>query len=78
MDWFQDNWLWIGVAAAFVAMHWFGHGGLDHGRRDREPEPGGSAGATGRLNREQASGADHAGHGTTPGTASGKKHRHGC
>ena len=27
MDWLAQNWLWVLFAAAFIAMHLFGHGG---------------------------------------------------
>ena len=44
MGWLAQNWLWILVAVAFVAMHMFGHG--DHGsdqsgRRDASAVPAG-------------------------------------
>lgn len=31
MDWLSQNWVWVLIGAAFVAMHLFGHGG--HGRQ---------------------------------------------
>jgi hypothetical protein len=42
MQWVSDNWVWILIAIAFVAMHLFGHGGHGgHGedaqRADRAP-----------------------------------------
>ena len=37
MDWLSENWVWIVVGVAFVAMHLFGHGGHGgHGRREDE------------------------------------------
>ncbi|MGE0874865.1 MAG: DUF2933 domain-containing protein [Burkholderiales bacterium] len=27
MNWLSENWIWIVVGVAFVAMHIFGHGG---------------------------------------------------
>lgn len=27
MDWLAQNWVWMLVGVAFVAMHLFGHGG---------------------------------------------------
>ena len=44
MEWFQNNWIWIAVGVAFVAMHMFGHGGhsghgRDGGNDARNPKP---------------------------------------
>ena len=44
MEWLSQNWIFLLVAVAFVAMHLFSHGG--HGghlspRRDEGDEPGG-------------------------------------
>ena len=39
MEWLSENWVWVVVAVAFVAMHLFGHGGHGGhggGRRDDE------------------------------------------
>lgn len=33
MDWLSENWLWVVIGVAFIAMHMFGHGG--HGGRGR-------------------------------------------
>lgn len=34
MDWLSQNWVWVLIAVAFVAMHMFGHGGHGgHGGR---------------------------------------------
>tara|TARA_R110000868_G_scaffold321680_2_gene582681 strand:+ start:161 stop:328 length:168 start_codon:yes stop_codon:yes gene_type:complete len=27
MDWLAENWVWILVGIAFIALHFFGHGG---------------------------------------------------
>lgn len=27
MDWLSQNWVWVLIAIAFIAMHTFGHGG---------------------------------------------------
>lgn len=32
MDWLSQNWLWVLIGIAFVALHLFGHGG--HGSHD--------------------------------------------
>lgn len=35
MDWLTENWFWVVVGIAFVAMHLFGHGGHGgHGNHD--------------------------------------------
>jgi hypothetical protein len=41
MDWLSENWVWVVVGVAFVAMHLFGHGGHGghgggHGKREDE------------------------------------------
>lgn len=37
MQWLSENWVWVLVAIAFVAMHLFGHGGHGgHGRREED------------------------------------------
>ena len=42
MEWVSENWVWILIAVAFVAMHMFGHGGHGghggYGDRDRDDE----------------------------------------
>ena len=30
MEWLSENWVWVLIGVAFIAMHMFGHGG--HGR----------------------------------------------
>lgn len=35
MEWLSQNWVFLLVAVAFIAMHLFGHGG--HGGHDRRP-----------------------------------------
>ena len=45
MDWLSENWVWVVVGVAFVAMHLFGHGGHSghggHGKReDKERDTG--------------------------------------
>lgn len=27
MQWLTENWVWVLIAAAFIGMHFFGHGG---------------------------------------------------
>lgn len=37
MEWLSENWVFLLVAVAFVAMHLFGHGGHGgHGRQEDE------------------------------------------
>lgn len=53
MEWLANNWFFVLILAAFVALHFFGHGhhgghggqsghggcgGHDHGRKDPTPE----------------------------------------
>jgi hypothetical protein len=50
MEWLSENWVWVVVGVAFVAMHLFGHGGHgahgghgggrrdDEGRKDRKDD----------------------------------------
>jgi hypothetical protein len=41
MDWLSQNWLWIFIFIAFIAMHLFGHGGHGgHSRQQERPEAG--------------------------------------
>jgi hypothetical protein len=39
MDWLSQNWVWVLIGVAFVALHLFGHGGHgghgSHGGRRR-------------------------------------------
>ncbi|EMJ4931665.1 DUF2933 domain-containing protein [Pseudomonas aeruginosa] len=46
MEWLTQNWFWILIFVAFIAMHLFGHGGHgghgSHGgagRRPRDDDP---------------------------------------
>lgn len=36
MEWLSENWVWVVVGVAFVAMHIFGHGG--HGGHGKSQE----------------------------------------
>ena len=40
MAWFTENWFWVLIFIAFIAMHMFGHGGhgshRGHGGGDRQ------------------------------------------
>lgn len=39
MEWLVENWVWVLIGVAFVAMHMFGHGGHgahgSHGGNDK-------------------------------------------
>ena len=47
MEWLSQNWIWVLLIAAFIAMHMFGHGGhrghgghggsSDGGNKDAKP-----------------------------------------
>ncbi len=38
MEWLTQNWYWVLIGIAFVALHLFGHGG--HGGHSKPIEPG--------------------------------------
>jgi hypothetical protein len=39
MEWLSENWVFVVIAVAMVAMHLFGHGGHDgHGGQRRDDE----------------------------------------
>lgn len=40
MDWLSENWVWVVVGVAFVAMHIFGHGGHGGHGGHRKSEDG--------------------------------------
>ena len=44
MEWLAQNWVWVLLIGAFIAMHLFGHGGHGHGGRqdDRKSREGDS------------------------------------
>jgi len=37
MEWLTQNWYWVVIGIAFVALHMFGHGG--HGGHGKPNEP---------------------------------------
>ncbi len=37
MEWLTQNWYWVVIGIAFVALHMFGHGG--HGGHSKPNEP---------------------------------------
>ena len=42
MQWLSENWVFLLISIAFVAMHLFGHGGHGgHGRRNDEESSAG-------------------------------------
>jgi len=41
MEWLTENWIWVLIGIAFVAMHMFGHGKHGgHGKRDDREQDG--------------------------------------
>jgi hypothetical protein len=58
MEWLQNNWFWFVLAAGFVAMHMFGHGGHRHGHGSRSGDgwrdPNPANGATDEPETEHA------------------------
>jgi len=39
MEWLSENWIWVLIGIAFVAIHLFGHGG--HGGHGGTDKPSG-------------------------------------
>jgi hypothetical protein len=68
MNWLAQNWIWIVFAAAFVAMHAFGHGG--HGRHADH----GSDESASRDSRAVPAGRPEASSLVTPADARGTRH----
>lgn len=57
MDWLLENWVWVLIGIAFVALHLFGHGHGGHGGHRQHDERGaGTKG--GRLSDDRRD--DHA------------------
>jgi hypothetical protein len=52
MEWLSENWVWVLIGIAFIAMHMFGHGG--HGEHRGH---GGSGGGK-KTSRDSADGRD--------------------
>ncbi len=41
MEWLTENWIWVLVGIAFLALHFLGHGGHGkHNKRDKSGKPG--------------------------------------
>ena len=52
MEWLAENWIFLVVAMAFVAMHVFGHGGHGgHRHSDEEERDAGKSSAQGTARR---------------------------
>ncbi len=47
MDWLSQNWVWVLIGIAFIAMHLFGHGG--HGGHEGHGGRAGGGGADRRA-----------------------------
>ncbi|MFV2054820.1 MAG: DUF2933 domain-containing protein [Thiohalomonadales bacterium] len=40
MEWLAENWIWVVIGVAFIAMHIFGHGRHGgHGKHDDSNKP---------------------------------------
>ena len=67
MQWLNENWTWLLLVIAFVAMHLFGHGGhrghSAHGGRSSRAAAEG-CGATKRDDGKDAASSPHSGHGS--------------
>lgn len=76
MDWLANNWIWIALAVAMVAMHTFGHGHGGHRRGHRHAPNSGSTGAA----RTPANEADDPVKATAVAATEDEPHqrRHGC
>lgn len=74
MDWIQNNWIWLAVAGGMIAMHFLGHGGHRHGRKNPEPGTGGKNVTDPAQDNSQAHTVD----GLATPAAPSKQHRHGC
>jgi hypothetical protein len=62
MAWLADNWFWVLVLIAFVAMHLFGHGGHGGhggGRRQQSTDDQGKGDSPARGAGPRASGHQH-------------------
>ncbi len=78
MEWLGSNWIWLALAAGFVAFFAFGRGGcgMGHGgHQDHRPQ--GSQDNTASTGQSALAG-EHAGHGTGSAQPGGQRHRHGC
>lgn len=50
MTWLAENWIWVAFAAAFIGMHFFGHGccsGSHGGTNKSKADPADESGAVG-------------------------------
>jgi len=57
MEWLADNWIWVLVGIAFVAMHLFGHGG--HGGSGTPPGRGRKVKFRGKRREDKPAGHRH-------------------
>ena len=71
MEWLSENWLWVLIGVAFLAMHMFGHGGHGgrggHGSQGGDGDDGGSGRSGSETRRRSAE---------TPNENSPPGHRH--
>ena len=47
MEWLTENWFWVVLGVAFIAMHLFGHGGHGGGGGQRRSDKSEARGPTG-------------------------------
>ncbi len=62
MAWFLENWFWVLIFIAFMAMHVFGHGGHGgHGKGEHRPsrDEGGKGDADGPAEKTSSGGHQH-------------------
>ena len=76
MEWLQNNWIWIALGGAFIAMHMFGHGGHG-GHNKRDPNSTDDAtGAPGAGHPESTASKVAGLNDPVPAAAVGKRHKH--
>lgn len=56
MDWLSQNWVWVLIGVAFIAMHFFGHGG--HGGQG-SGRPNGTRGRGSDRQRDETGPTGH-------------------
>ena len=61
MQWLSNNWIWIAFVFAFVAMHWFGHGGHGHGWGHSGHSDGRDPRGAGSKNTAETAGVESSG-----------------
>lgn len=57
MEWLSENWVWVLIGVAFVAMHKFGHGG--HGGHGGGGRSGGKTSRKSVERRDEDAPSEH-------------------